>query len=74
MGGMESYVWFLSHELVRLDYQVIVVCEECEGQPDPAIELVLVPKSFQRRRWKAMREFNRRIDQVFRVDPGYSSQ
>ena len=31
----------------RLDYQVVVVCEEYEGQPDPAIELVLVPKSSQ---------------------------
>ena len=47
VGGMESYVWFLSHELARLDYQVVVVCEECEGQPDPAIELVFVPKSLQ---------------------------
>ena len=36
VGGMESYVWFLSHELIRLGYQVVVVCEECEGQPDPA--------------------------------------
>ena len=70
VGGMESYVWFLSHELARLDYQVVVVCEECEGQPDPAIELVFVPKSLQQRRWKAMREFNRRIDQVFQSRPG----
>jgi UDP-glucose:(heptosyl)LPS alpha-1,3-glucosyltransferase len=69
VGGMESYVWFLSHELLQLGYQVVIICEECEGQPDPAIDIIVVPGSTQRRRWKAMKDFNSQLDQLFQSRP-----
>ena len=28
VGGMESYVWNLTHELIKQDVQVEIICEE----------------------------------------------
>ena len=69
VGGMESYVWFLTHELLRLDYRVIVICEAVEDEFDPSLELLIVKKSTQKRRWKAMRDFNSQIDELFQGRP-----
>jgi UDP-glucose:(heptosyl)LPS alpha-1,3-glucosyltransferase len=66
---MESYVWYLSHELIRLGYQVTIICEQCEFEPDKAIRLIVLTASVQRRRWKAMKDFNRRLDQLFQDHP-----
>ncbi len=69
VGGMESYVWYLSHELIRLGYQVTVICEQCESEPDPSVRLIALPVSIQRRRWKAMKDFNRQLDHLFQSHP-----
>lgn len=69
VGGMESYVWFLSHELAKLGYQVTVICEESDAPYDPSIEIVSVTKSSARRRWKAMRDFNVQLDHLFKARP-----
>lgn len=69
VGGMESYVWYLSHELIRLGYQVTIICEQCESEPDPSIRLIVLDASVQRRRWKAMKDFNRRLDHLFQNHP-----
>jgi len=65
VGGMESYVWYLSHALLSLGYRVVVICEGVEDDVDPRIEVIIVSKSTQKHRWKAMREFNTQIDGLF---------
>ena len=69
VGGMESYVWCLSHQLIRLGYQVTIICERCESDPDPSIRVIVLPVSIQRRRWKAMRDFNIQLDHLFEARP-----
>ena len=57
VGGMEIYVWRLTHELANLGVKVEVLCEMLEQEPDAQIVVHLMESSCQRRRWKAMRDF-----------------
>lgn len=57
VGGMESYVWNLSRSLSSLGVEVSVVCESVHTDPDFLVEIDLVQKSDNRRRWKAMQDF-----------------
>lgn len=57
VGGMERYVWRLTHELVYLGVKVEVLCETVEETPSTQIVVHMVEPSPQRRRWKAMRDF-----------------
>jgi len=57
VGGMERYVWRLTHELSQLGVYVQVLCQTVEGTVDPAIQVHRVDSSVERRRWKAMRDF-----------------
>lgn len=61
VGGMESYVWQLSHHLVRQGVQVTVICEEVLDQPTENIKLCVVKKSSSKPRWLALLKFS---DQV----------
>lgn len=57
VGGMERYVWRLTHELSELGVQVEVLCETLEGESDHRIRVHRVSRSTNRRRWRAMRDF-----------------
>ncbi len=61
VGGMESYVWNLTHELTKLGLQIGVICEETFGEFDPSIDIYKVPKSKPRPRWKAMQHFRHHV-------------
>jgi UDP-glucose:(heptosyl)LPS alpha-1,3-glucosyltransferase len=65
VGGMESYVWHLSHALAELDCHITIVCEKAHAQPLTAtikvIEIgVLPPKP----RWVLYWRFANRVEAV----------
>ena len=61
VGGMESYVWNLTHELLKQDVQVEIICEETFGEFDPRILIHRVAKSHPRPRWKSMGRFRQLV-------------
>ena len=61
VGGMESYVWNLPHELTKLGLQIGVICEETFGEFDPSIDIYKVPKPKPRPRWKSMQRFRHHV-------------
>lgn len=63
VGGMEKYVWELTHHLVGFGLTVEVICETIHGSPDERIKVHRVQGVAQRRRWKAMYEFRDLVDQ-----------
>ena len=63
VGGMESYVWNLTHELVKLDVQTEIICEETFGEFDPRIVIHQIPKSKPKPRWKSMQCFRELVTQ-----------
>ena len=54
-GGMETYVWKLTHALQDLGVDIRVICEMADNSS--AVPYLLVNGSKQRRRWKSMRDF-----------------
>ena len=66
IGGMETYVWHLTHELANLDVSVEVLCQSVEGDVDPKIKVHLLQASPMKRRWKAMRDFRQKCDDFWR--------
>jgi UDP-glucose:(heptosyl)LPS alpha-1,3-glucosyltransferase len=68
-GGMENYVWSLTHELANLGLPVIVVCEYNELPESHLITVHAVERSTSKRRWRKMVDFRARAkmlcDQLF---------
>ena len=60
VGGMESYVWNLSHALVNREISVEILCQSVEGAADPRIIVHKVSPSRHRRRWLAMSDFRKK--------------
>jgi len=63
VGGMENYVWELTHALVRAGQHVFVLCEQCHSQTGPAIDVVELGKVPPMPRWLAQLMFSRKITQ-----------
>ena len=63
VGGMERYVWELTHELVELGLNITIVCEDYFGRPDERILVHKVPRSIgpSAPRWKQMCHFRRAV-------------
>lgn len=57
VGGMENYVWNLTHGLARSGIKIAVICEEVFGEPASHIEIFLAEKTLHKRRWRAMLGF-----------------
>jgi UDP-glucose:(heptosyl)LPS alpha-1,3-glucosyltransferase len=66
VGGMEAYVWHLTHELAKLGLSVEVLCQSIEGDVDPRIVIHRLQPSPMKRRWKAMRDFRQKCDDFWR--------
>jgi len=66
VGGMESYVWNLTHGLSRRGLCVRVVCEELMGLPDSSVSIFELGNSSQKSRWRSMLEFRARVDSFIR--------
>lgn len=57
VGGMESYVWHLSHCQLDLGYQVNVITEEILDCYDCRIYVIPIKRAFSRHRYQQMLEF-----------------
>jgi glycosyltransferase involved in cell wall biosynthesis len=57
VGGMEGYVWNLTHELTNLGLSIEVICEETLEAPHGDIIIHKVARSESRPRWKSMLRF-----------------
>ena len=63
LGGMESYVWKLTHNLQKLGVDITIVCEE--ASEDASLPVIRLGSVNERRRWKAMRKFRFAVSKYF---------
>ncbi len=68
-GGMERYVWQLTHELARLGHRVVVVCERCDTEHSADIEVHRLGTMVYRPRWLYYWRFGRRVERWFARHP-----
>jgi UDP-glucose:(heptosyl)LPS alpha-1,3-glucosyltransferase len=67
VGGMESYVWHLSHELAKKNWLITVICEQsCDTQDHPNIKIIEIGQLKQKPRWLMYRRFAKKVDDVIR--------
>ena len=66
VGGMETYVWRLTHGLAERGLFVSVVCEQVIGKVSPDIDVIQIEKSAERPRWKSMRLYRDRVEATIR--------
>jgi UDP-glucose:(heptosyl)LPS alpha-1,3-glucosyltransferase len=65
VGGMESYVWQLSHELAKKNCLVTVICEQSCYAPDHSnIKIIEIGQLKQKPRWLMYRRFAKKVDDV----------
>ena len=64
VGGMEGYVWELTHALADLGSKVEVICERCYGKPSANIQVHTVTPDKSASRWRAMLGFRARVDSL----------
>ena len=61
VGGMERYVWELTHALSKLGVNVMVVCEKCFAAPESNIKVVELGEVRPKPRWLAMLRFSSNV-------------
>lgn len=61
VGGMERYVWELTHALAEAGQRVRIVCEQQFDDTHPDIEVVELGMVKQKPRWLAMLRFSKRV-------------
>ena len=64
VGGMECYVWELTHELAALGVKVEVICEQLYGNPSTDIQILTVTRDKSSSRWRSMLGFRARVDDL----------
>jgi len=65
-GGMENYVWHLSHELLDLGYRVVIICLSSEEHYDKRIKVIKIKQSFKfRSSWKKHLVFSYKLRKIF---------
>lgn len=65
-GGMERYVWELTHALARQDQQVMVVCEKLHEPVGANIEVIELGQVKPKPRWLSMLRFSARVSNFFK--------
>jgi len=60
-GGMERYVWELTHALAKSGQPVKVVCEKAHAQPTSDIEVISLGIIKPKPRWLSMLKFSRNV-------------
>lgn len=68
VGGMENYVWELTHALARVGQRIRVVCEQCNGKPDSAIEVIELGQTRPKPRWLAQLRFSGKVSTFIRSE------
>lgn len=64
VGGMEGYVWELTHALTALGAKVEVICEQLCGTPSANIKVHTVTQDNSSSRWRAMLGFRARVNSL----------
>ncbi len=65
VGGMESYVWHISHELAKKNSLITVICEQSHKAPDHEnIKVIAIGQLKQKPRWLMYRRFAKKVDDV----------
>jgi len=68
VGGMERYVWNVTHELRDLGYQVEVLCEVCGARPK-GIVVHELGAAAMRPRWRAHMQFANTVNAWLQANP-----
>ena len=64
VGGMERYVWELTHELAAAGHQVRVLCEVlCSKQAPDGVEVIAFGTIREKPRWLAHLRFSKRVSE-----------
>ncbi|HSN80196.1 MAG TPA: glycosyltransferase family 4 protein [Rhodoferax sp.] len=61
VGGMERYVWELTHELQQLGHRVSVICERCHVEKPDGITVYELGEIASRPRWLSLLRFSWRV-------------
>lgn len=61
VGGMERYVWEVTHELRNLGHEVLVLCEVCMSEMPEGITVVELGERAPRPRWLALLRFGKHV-------------
>jgi len=69
VGGMERYVWNVTHELRGLGYQVEVLCEVCPGERPNGIVVHELGAAAMRPRWRAHMQFANTVNTWLQANP-----
>lgn len=69
IGGLERYVWELTHELAALGHQVEVICERCHAQQPFGIRVHELGEIAPRPRWLSLLRFGRRVARWLEQNP-----
>ena len=64
-GGMENYVWELTHALVNKGHEVTVICEKVHKNPDDKINVVELGVIKPKPRWLSQLKFSKRVTDFF---------
>ncbi|QGG79091.1 glycosyltransferase [Litorivicinus lipolyticus] len=66
VGGMERYVWELSHELAARGVEIVILCEKAYESPAPnfPIRVICLGETRPKPRWISMLRFSRRVTQA----------
>ncbi|MDD2915779.1 MAG: glycosyltransferase family 4 protein [Gallionella sp.] len=69
VGGMERYVWELTHELHNLGHEVLVLCERCLAEKPHGIAVYELGEIAPRPRWLSLLRFGRRVARWLEHNP-----
>jgi UDP-glucose:(heptosyl)LPS alpha-1,3-glucosyltransferase len=61
VGGMERYVWELTHALQNLGQHVTIICEQCLETPASGIQVIELGTVRPKPRWLALLRFGARV-------------
>lgn len=61
VGGMERYVWELSHELHGMGQHITIICEQCLETPTAGIQVIALGTVRPKPRWLALLRFGARV-------------
>ena len=67
VGGMETYVWELTHSLAKLGAQIHVICETVFDEPDGKISIHKIASSPPKPRWKSMLQFRNLVSEAINL-------
>ncbi|MDP2804928.1 MAG: glycosyltransferase family 4 protein [Gallionellaceae bacterium] len=69
VGGMERYVWELTHQLQQLGHDVTVLCERCYALPAEGITVCELGEVAPRPRWLSALRFSQRVQRWLDDNP-----